>query len=77
MVGATDLLSSEAGEVISLDMQEGGASLALRVVQALDDVAALLAVGQRAAARARSWTEIDNGRVLVEAALSCLDLQAD
>lgn len=77
MVGATDLLSSEAGEVISLDLQQGRASLALQVVQALDDVAGLLAVGQRAAVRARSWTELDNGRVLADTAGRCLDSRTD
>eukprot|EP00884_Botryococcus_braunii_P006373 jgi/Botrbrau1/15737/Bobra.4_1s0105.1 len=66
-VGATDLLSSNDGEVIALDFQKPTELLVQDIVAILEDVAGLHAVAQRAASKARSWTELDNGRTLAEA----------
>jgi hypothetical protein len=74
MVGATDLLSSQDGEIITLDFQKPIELLADEVVGVLEDGAVLHAVAQRAARKARSWTELDNGQKLVDAVQAVLNL---
>eukprot|EP00887_Chlorella_sp_A99_P008095 scaffold12.g8095.t1 len=63
-VGATDLLDDADGEVLLADMSAGAARLADAVEALLADRAALAAVGRRAAAKARSWTERANAEAL-------------
>lgn len=63
-VGATDLLSCEAGEVEVCEMDQPTSQLADAVEALLADPAALSTVGLRAQAKARSWAEPDNAAAL-------------
>ncbi|KAI3425983.1 hypothetical protein D9Q98_007951 [Chlorella vulgaris] len=72
-VGATDLLSGQAGEVLLCNMEQPVGQLADMVEAVLADRARLAATGRKAMAKARSWTERDNAAALaghVERALA-------
>ncbi|KAG1669501.1 hypothetical protein FOA52_015668 [Chlamydomonas sp. UWO 241] len=64
-VGATDLLSTAAGEVLLAHLTDPPAALAARVLALLDDPKALLRVAAAAAAKARSWGEGANAGALI------------
>ncbi|KAI7843143.1 hypothetical protein COHA_003314 [Chlorella ohadii] len=66
-VGATDLLCADSGEVLCCDMDQPADKLADILEALLADRAGLAAVGRKAMAKARSWTEHDNAGALTEA----------
>jgi hypothetical protein len=65
-VGATDLLSSERGEVITADLTMPLPSLAAAMEGLLADRGRLQRCGAAAARAARGWTEAANAAALVE-----------
>lgn len=65
-MGATDLLSAEQGEIITLDFSQPIPKLAEEIRRVLEDSEKLHAVACRAAAKARSWTELDNAKALTQ-----------
>ncbi|KAL4436763.1 hypothetical protein ABPG75_003902 [Micractinium tetrahymenae] len=75
-VGAADLLSAEAGEVLVCEMDQPIEQLADRVETLLADRASLAAVGRRAQVRARSWGERDNAAALVGYVAAALQHQS-
>jgi hypothetical protein len=65
-VGATDLLSSQNGEVFLQDLTVDVKNLADRVERLLSNGTLLLSVAIKAAAKARSWSEAANAAALME-----------
>jgi hypothetical protein len=76
LVGATDLLGAEPGEIITLDFSQPLAHLARDVTRVLEDCGKLYDVACRAATKARSWTELDNAKALAKTVEEVLLLQA-
>ncbi|KAK9803331.1 hypothetical protein WJX73_003980 [Symbiochloris irregularis] len=78
-VGATDLLSPEAGEVLTADYGLPKAELARLVADLLrpESAEALMKVGARAASKARQWTEPALGEVMTEILAGVVDRKPD
>ena len=74
-VGATDLLRPAEGEALTLDFCQPLPDLAQSVAGLLTDEACLRAVGSKAAARARAWTESAMAHELVQLITGYLHLR--